>query len=131
MPQLNPIPTKIELRRSDALMDISFNNGESFTLSFEYLRVYSPSAEVRGHAEDQAILQTGKRKIGVERIDPVGNYAVCIVFDDGHQTGLYTWDWLYELSMQQNHLWQNYLEKLRLAGASRDPPKSSSLKILN
>ena len=124
MIQKNPILKEVEVRRDEALVDFRFDNGASFSLSFEYLRVYSPSAE-------EAILQTGKRRVGVERIEATGNYAITIHFDDGHNTGIYTWDWLYELGSRHDELWAEYLKKMRDAGESRNPPTSSVLKILN
>ena len=111
-------------------MDIVFDDGSEFEFSFEYLRVYSPSAEVRGHTESEAILQTGKRGVGIVKVSPLGSYALGIEFDDGHSTGIYTWEWLYELGSHRDRLWAEYLEKLERAGERRDPPPASRLKIL-
>ena len=101
-------------------MEVSFSDGRSFRLPYEYLRVYSPSAEVRGHGPGQEVLQTGKRSIEIRAIEPVGSYAVQPLFSDGHNTGIYSWEYLYELGEHQDRLWAEYLEKLAQAGASRD-----------
>ena len=116
-----PSPTEIKLHQKSHLLEVSFNNGEHFEFSFEFLRVFSPSAEVRGHGIGQEKLQIGKRDIDITRIEPVGNYAIRPVFSDGHESGLYSWDVLYELGKHQDELWQAYLKKLQEAGASRDP----------
>ena len=102
-------------------MEISFDDGKSHRLSCEYLRVYSPSAEVRGHGPGQEVLQEGKRDVEITAIEPVGNYAVKLVFSDGHDTGLYSWDYLYSLGENQARLWQQYLDRLALAGLYREP----------
>lgn len=115
-----PIPTEIKLHQQSRQLEISFDNGARFELSFEYLRVFSPSAEVRGHSPDQAQLQTGKKHIDIKDIQPVGNYAVKLVFDDGHDSGLYSWDYLYQLGSEQDRNWQDYLARLAAAGASRE-----------
>ena len=125
-----PIPTEIKLHQQSHLMEISFDNGASFKLPYEYLRVYSPSAEVRGHGPGQETLQTGKRDVVINSLDAVGNYAVKPVFSDGHDSGLFSWDTLYELGRDYERNWQDYLARLEAAGASRDvdsttlPPKS-------
>jgi DUF971 family protein len=116
-----PIPTEITLHQQTRVLDIAFDNGSRFTLPYEFLRVYSPSAEVRGHGEGQETLQVGKRQVGITELVPVGQYAVKIVFDDGHDSGLYSWDYLYDLGRDQEILWHNYLHRLEQAGASRDP----------
>lgn len=116
-----PIPTEIEYHQQARVLSITFETGETFNLSAEYLRVYSPSAEVRGHGPGQETLQIGKADVAIEQIDPVGNYAVQLRFDDGHDTGIYSWDWLYYLSKEQPRLWAEYLEKLEKAGAKRAP----------
>ena len=113
------IPTEIKLHQKSRVMEISFADGRAFRLSYEYLRVYSPSAEVRGHGPGQEVLQTGKREVEIRSLEPVGSYAVQPVFSDGHSTGIYSWDYLYELGEDQDRLWAQYLEKLRAAGASR------------
>ena len=115
-----PIPTEIKLHRSSRILEVTFADGQVFKLSCELLRVYSPSAEVRGHGPGQEILQVGKRDVGIDAVEPVGTYAVKLVFSDGHDTGLYTWGSLHELGSKQDELWQAYLERLQRAGASRD-----------
>ena len=115
-----PIPSEIKLHRQSRQLEISFDDGARFTLDFEYLRVFSPSAEVRGHSPDQAQLQTGKKYVSIKDIQPVGNYAVKLVFDDGHDSGLYSWDYLYRLGREQQRNWQDYLARLAAAGASRE-----------
>jgi DUF971 family protein len=116
-----PIPTEIKLRQKSRLMELAFSDGSRFELSYELLRVYSPSAEVRGHGPGQETLQVGKRDVEIVRIEPVGAYAVKPVFSDGHDSGLYSWDYLYWLGANRDRLWQEYLDRLREAGASRDP----------
>lgn len=115
-----PHPTEIRLHQQSHLLEVSFADGQKFSLPFELLRVYSPSAAVRGHMPSQAVLQTGKRNVDIVDIQPVGNYAVKLVFSDGHDTGLYSWDVLYRLGNEQDALWQDYLARLEVAGASRD-----------
>lgn len=114
-------PINIRLRKQSRVLELDYPDAQSFSLSWEYLRVYSPSAEVRGHHASQAVLQTGKRNVGISDLKPVGHYALQLVFDDGHDTGLYTWEYLYRLCTQKTELWQNYLDDLSQAGASRDP----------
>ena len=116
-----PTLTGIELHRQSRTLDLSYASGEQYTLSCEYLRVYSPSAEVRGHGAGQEALQVGKINVAITDIKPVGNYAVQLVFSDGHDTGLYSWEYLYELCKHQKENWENYLKRLHDAGASRDP----------
>ncbi len=99
---------------------MAFDNGKLFRLPCELLRAYSPSAEVRGHGPGQEVLQTGKREVGISAIEPVGNYAIRLVFSDGHDTGLYSWEYLYSLGENQDALWKQYLDRLEKAGASRD-----------
>ena len=115
-----PVPTEIKLHTASRLLEVSFDNGSTYRLPFEFLRVYSPSAEVRGHGVGQGVLQTGKRDVTITDIEPVGNYAVKISFSDGHNSGLYSWDVLHTLGSQQEALWQDYLQQLEAAGASRD-----------
>ena len=114
------IPTGITLHQKSRVMEIAFSDGRSFRLPYEFLRVYSPSAEVRGHGPGQEVLQTGKRAVEIRSIEPVGSYAVQPTFSDGHGTGIYSWDYLYELGENQDQLWSEYLEQLKAAGASRD-----------
>lgn len=118
----NPIPVDIKLKKASRTLMLSYADGQSYSLPAEYLRVYSPSAEVRGHGNP--VLQTGKINVGFKGIELVGNYAVKLEFDDGHETGLYSWDYLFELATQQERLWREYLEELAKAGASRDPVES-------
>lgn len=116
-----PHPLEIKVHQVSRLLEIAFDNGASFRLPFEYLRVYSPSAEVRGHGPGQEVLQAGKKEIGLSKIEPVGNYAVQIYFSDGHNTGIYSWDYLNELGEKQDQWWQAYLDRMQHAGASREP----------
>ena len=113
-----PIPTEIKLHQTSRLMEVTFSDGAHFQLPYELLRVFSPSAEVRGHGNE--VLQTGKRDIAIVNVEPVGNYAIRPVFSDGHDSGIYSWDILYALGAQQEILWQDYLTRLEEAGASRD-----------
>ena len=117
----SPIPTEIKLHQKSRILELVFENDERFELSFEFLRVFSPSAEVRGHGEGQETLQVGKRDVQILGVEPVGNYAIKPVFSDGHDSGLYSWDVLYTLGTHRDELWQAYLDKLAAAGASRDP----------
>ena len=114
------IPSEIKLHQKSRQLEISFPDGKTFSLSYEFLRVNSPSAEVRGHGPGQEVLQTGKRNVDITRLEPVGNYAVLPSFSDGHDTGIYSWDLLYHLGAHQEELWQDYLARLEAAGASRD-----------
>lgn len=115
-----PAPTEIRLHQASRLMEIAFADGKSFRLPYEFLRVHSPSAEVRGHGPGQEVLQTGKRSVEIRALDPVGAYAVQPSFSDGHATGIYSWDYLYYLGENQEKLWAEYLARLAQAGASRD-----------
>src|SRR5882672_6124501 len=114
------VPIEIKLHQKSRVMEISFSDGRSFRLPFEFLRVYSPSAEVRGHGPGQEVLQTGKRLVEIRALEPVGSYAVQPAFSDGHGTGIYSWDYLYELGENQKPLGAKYLPKLKKAGAPRD-----------
>lgn len=114
-------PTDIVLHQQSRMLEVAFDDGKRFELPCEFLRVFSPSAEVRGHGPGQEVLQVGKREVNVSAIEPVGAYAVKLVFTDGHDTGLYTWDYLHELGTRKTQLWQSYLDRLAAAGASRDP----------
>lgn len=114
------VPTEIKLHQKSRVMEILFSDGRDFRLPYEFLRVYSPSAEVRGHGPGQEVLQTGKRQVEIRSLEPVGSYAVQPVFSDGHSTGIYSWDYLYELGEKQDKLWSDYLSKLAAAGASRE-----------
>ncbi|MBL79665.1 MAG: 1-(5-phosphoribosyl)-5-((5-phosphoribosylamino)methylideneamino)imidazole-4-carboxamide isomerase [Nitrosomonadaceae bacterium] len=114
-----PRPNEIKLHQKSKLMEISFDNGKVFKLSYEFLRVYSPSAEVRGHSPGQEILQTGKQDISINYIEPVGSYAIQPNFSDGHNSGLYSWDLLYNYGINQDKMWLQYLKRIDEAGASR------------
>jgi DUF971 family protein len=114
-------PTEITLHQKSGILEIAFEDGARFTFPFEFLRVYSPSAEVRGHGPGQEVLQVGKRNVAVTDVSPVGSYAIKIEFDDGHDTGLYSWDYLYGLGRNQEGLWQAYLQQLHAAGKTREP----------
>ena len=114
-------PSTIKLRRGSRVLEVTFDDGKHFTLPFELLRIYSPSAEVRGHGEGQRILQTGKKHVNVTSIEPVGNYAIRLSFDDGHNTGIYAFDYLRELGETQDKLWREYEVELQKANASRLP----------
>jgi DUF971 family protein len=113
-------PTDIVLHQQSRLLEIAFDDGRRFQLPCEFLRVYSPSAEVRGHGPGQEVLQAGKRDVNIRAVEPVGAYAVKLVFSDGHDTGLYSWEYLHELGRNQEWLWRAYLDRLEKAGASRD-----------
>ncbi len=115
-----PIPKEIRLDRAAGRLDVMFDDGAHFELPLEYLRVESPSAEVQGHGAGQKHVVAGKRGVGVTRVEPVGNYAVLLVFDDGHDTGIFSWDYLYELGREQPIRWQAYLAALAAKGLSRD-----------
>lgn len=114
-----PRATEIKLRRKSRLLEVSFESGERFELPFEYLRVYSPSAEVRGHGAGQEVLQFGKENVQVTTVEPIGQYAVRLIFDDGHDTGLYTWKYLFELGSEFAAKWQHYLDRLAKYGYER------------
>jgi DUF971 family protein len=115
-----PKPTEINLHQVSRVLDVTFDDGRKFALPVEYLRVYSPSAEVRGHGPGQETLQAGKREVNIREIEPVGVYAVKFVFSDGHDTGIYSWDYLYELGTKHDTNWKTYLARLQQAGKSRD-----------
>ncbi|MBT8084038.1 MAG: DUF971 domain-containing protein [Woeseia sp.] len=112
-------PSEIRLRKGSRCLRVSFPDDEVFDLPFEYLRVYSPSAEVKGHGPGQEVLQTGKENVAITRLEPVGHYAIRLVFDDGHDSGLYTWQYLYELGSEQAARWSDYLDRLTAAGYAR------------
>jgi DUF971 family protein len=117
---MSNVPTKIRLRKASSLVTLEYEDGASVDLPFEYLRVFSPSAEVKGHGSGQGVLQTGKEHVQITAIEPIGHYAVRLIFDDGHDTGLYTWDYLYELGAGQREKWKDYLDRLEAAGHERD-----------
>lgn len=124
-------PKKILLHKKSKILELHFDSGfgnqnqsqdlQSFFLPAEYLRVYSPSAEVKGHGPNQEVLQVGKQFVGIERIEPQGNYAIKIIFDDEHDSGIYSWEYLYDLGINQDNHWQDYLQRLDSAGKTRDP----------
>lgn len=116
-----PIPTEIKLHKQSRVLEVAFDDGKRFEMPCEYLRVFSPSAEVRGHGPGQETLQVGKKYVEITNIEPVGQYAVVLVFSDGHDSGIYSWDYLYDLGMEQELYWSNYLKRLEAAGESREP----------
>jgi DUF971 family protein len=116
-----PVPIEIKLHQKSRVMEVSFEGGERFELSYEFLRVHSPSAEVRGHGPGQEVLQTGKKEVDIVALEPVGTYAVQPRFSDGHATGIYSWEYLYELGNNRDSLWRDYLQRLQKAGARREP----------
>ena len=120
-----PIPSEIKLHQKSRRLELIYAEGESYSLDFEFLRVYTPSAEARGHGPGQETLQTGKREVDIERVEPVGTYALRLVFSDGHDSGLYSWDLLYNLGKHRDELWQEYLSQLEKRGLSRDIDTSS------
>lgn len=115
-----PVPTEIKLHQKSRVLEIAFSDGRIFSLPYEFLRVFSPSAEVRGHGPGQEVLQTGKRNVDIVSIEAVGSYALQPTFSDGHATGLYSWDYLYSLGADQERLWSEYLGRLAAANANRD-----------
>ena len=122
----SPRPTSITVHQQSRVLEVGFDDGREFRIPFELMRVYSPSAEVQGHGPGQEVLQTGKREVGLTALEPVGNYAVQPTFSDGHDTGLFTWDYLYFLGSQQGELWQKYESRLADAGMSRDAPMTAA-----
>jgi DUF971 family protein len=120
-----PSPESITLHGASRVLEVGFSDGSVFRLPFELLRVYSPSAEVQGHGPGQEVLQTGKRNVNIVELEPVGNYAVKPVFSDGHDSGIYSWDYLYHLGSQQAQLWEEYERRLQEAGADRDAPMAA------
>ena len=116
----SPRPSDITLHQQSNMLDVTFDDGTRFSMPVEYLRVYSPSAEVRGHGPGQEVLQVGKRNVGVTAIEPIGMYAVKLVFSDGHDTGIYSWEYLHELGRKQESNWKTYLARLQQAGKSRE-----------
>ena len=115
-----PRPTEIKLHQKSCVLEVAFDDGKSFRLECELLRVYSPSAEVRGHGPGQEVLQPGKKDVQITAVEPVGNYAVRLIFSDGHDTGLYSWDYLYRLGVDKESLWKEYLDRMSKEGASRE-----------
>ena len=115
-----PTPTEIKLHQQSRVLEITYADGKTFNLPCEFLRVHSPSAEVRGHGPGQEVLQVGKQEVSISRIEPVGTYAVQLYFSDGHDTGIYSWDMLYDYGARQQEMWEIYLHRLAAAGASRE-----------
>ena len=124
--QDTPSPTNITAHQQSGVLEVGFSDGAAFRIPFELMRVYSPSAEVMGHGPGQEVLQTGKREVGLDGLDAVGNYAVQPHFSDGHNTGIFSWDYLYFLGSQQDELWQKYEARLAAAGANRDEPMKTA-----
>lgn len=122
----SPTPTALTVHSQSRVLEIGFSDGAAFRIPFELMRVFSPSAEVRGHGPGQEILQTGKREIGIVQLEPIGNYAVKPVFSDAHESGIYTWDYLYHLGRDQARLWEDYEKRLLAAGAERDAPMATA-----
>ena len=118
----SPTPTALTVHSQSRILEIAFSDGATFRIPFELMRIYSPSAEVQGHGPGQEVLQTGKRDVNVVALEPIGNYAVKPVFSDGHESGLFTWDYLYHLGADQSQLWDDYERRLKAAGALRDAP---------
>jgi DUF971 family protein len=118
-----PTPTEIRLKREEKLLEVAFDDGQRFRLPAEYLRVESPSAEVQGHGPGQKVILGGRRHVGIMRVEPVGHYAIRIAFDDLHDTGIYSWDYLHRLGLEQAERWAEYERALALRGLSRDPPQ--------
>ncbi len=116
-----PIPTQIELHQKSRVLEIAFDDGKHFHLPYEFLRVYSPSAEVRGHGPGQETLQLGKQEVEITNVEAVGTYAMQFLFSDGHNTGIYSWDYIYSMGINQDEMWQHYLLRMEEAGASRKP----------
>ncbi|MBP9942906.1 MAG: DUF971 domain-containing protein [Comamonas sp.] len=117
-----PLPQSLTVHAASRMLEVGYSDGKTFRLPFELMRVYSPSAEVQGHGPGQEVLQTGKRHVGIDNIEQVGNYAIKPFFSDGHESGLFTWHYLYELGEKQDALWQEYEARLQAAGVDRDAP---------
>lgn len=126
-----PNPTELAVRKQSRVLEIAFDDGSTFSLPFELLRVYSPSAEVRGHGAGQEVLQTGKRDVLVNELEPVGHYAVQPHFSDGHDTGIYSWDYLHWLGANQAQLWEDYLQRLEAAGFTRESGRDAPMTTMN
>ncbi|MBT9494529.1 MAG: DUF971 domain-containing protein [Paucibacter sp.] len=122
-----PTPTEITVHQQSRVLEVAFSDGARFRIPFELMRVYSPSAEVKGHGAGQETLQTGKREVLITGLEPVGHYAVQPQFSDGHNTGLYSWDYLYELGANEARMWQDYEARLAAAGADRDQPMAAKV----
>ena len=118
----SPTPTALTVHSQSRVLEVAFSDGAEFKIPFELMRVYSPSAEVQGHGPGQEVLQTGKRNVGVVELESIGNYAVKPIFSDGHESGIFSWDYLYHLGVNQDQLWSDYNRRLETAGMSRDAP---------
>ena len=121
-----PQPTTITVHQQSRVLEVGFDDGRSFRIPFELMRVYSPSAEVQGHGPGQEVLQTGKRDVELTELEPIGNYAVQPSFSDGHNSGIYSWDYLYFLGSEQDRLWRDYEARLQAAGVARDAPMTTA-----
>lgn len=124
------VPTNIVVAQAGTVFQLEYDDQEMYSLSAEFLRVYSPSAEVQGHRPDEAVLQVGKKNVAIQAVEPVGLYAIKIVFSDGHDSGLYAWDYLYKLATEQKMLWDRYLDQLQKVGASREPDDPNNLPFI-
>jgi DUF971 family protein len=122
MSRTAPQPTAVTVHQASRQLELAFDDGTTFRIPFELMRVYSPSAEVQGHGPGQEVLQTGKREVGIDAVEPVGHYALQPRFSDGHDSGIYTWEYLYRLGAEQQDLWRRYEERLAAAGVGRDDP---------
>jgi DUF971 family protein len=121
-----PVPTGVVVHSDSRVLELRYPDGRSYRLPFEFLRVHSPSAEVQGHGPGQETLQTGKRDVGIVAVEPVGYYAIRPTFSDGHESGIYSWKYLYELASDHERMWQNYLDRLAAAGLGRDRPMATA-----
>lgn len=124
-----PLPVDIKVRTQSRVLEIAFDDGKAFSLPFEFLRVCSPSAEVRGHGPGQETLQTGKRHVGITAVEPVGNYGLKPIFDDGHDSGIYSWEYLYRLGKEQVLMWEDYLRRLEAAGFTRESGRDAPMMV--
>jgi DUF971 family protein len=125
-----PALTTLNMQRSARQLELTYNDGSVYQLSYEFLRVHSPSAEVKGHGHGQEVLQTGKKEVMLLSIEAIGNYAVRLFFDDKHDSGIYSWDYLYELATHKDSYWENYLQRLALANKSRENPQKVKLQVV-
>jgi len=121
-----PVPTEVKLHQTSRVLELTFADGHAFRLSYEFLRVHSPSAEVRGHGPGQETLQVGKKDVAITDVEPVGHYAIRPTFSDGHDTGIYSWEYLHDLGLRHDELWRRYLERMAEAGASREAAAAGS-----
>ncbi|MCW5297026.1 DUF971 domain-containing protein [Herbaspirillum lusitanum] len=122
-----PTPVSFKVRTQSRVMEVAFDDGAQFSIPFELLRVYSPSAEVRGHGHGQETLQTGKREVGIVGVEPVGNYGIKPIFSDEHSSGIFTWEYLYQLGRDQDAMWEAYLQKLEAAGFTRESGRDQDM----